>query len=121
WAFARTRTSVTPEASTARTGWWIWPMGCHEHASDAPRRPVHAQSVYGAFGRQEAVMRPAVVCAAILGSIMAGTARAADVELLGQPCRAKQVLGTCLVTDRQDGRERLVMLNDNESSHCELL
>ncbi|MBI4578049.1 MAG: hypothetical protein HY718_00010, partial [Planctomycetes bacterium] len=42
-------------------------------------------------------------------------------ELLGQPCRAKQILGSCIVTDRHDGRERLVLMNDNEAYGCELL
>lgn len=31
------------------------------------------------------------------------TTRAASVELLGQPCRSKQVLGACVVTDCKDG------------------
>ncbi len=51
----------------------------------------------------------------------ASTVPAAGVELLGQPCRAKQILGACVVADRKDGRERLVLLNDNETFGCELL
>lgn len=47
--------------------------------------------------------------------------RAADVELLGEPCRARQILGTAVVRDRGDGRERLLLLNDNEVYHCEIL
>jgi len=42
-------------------------------------------------------------------------------ERLGEPCRAKQILGSCIITDREDGRERLVLLNDNEAHGCELL
>ena len=30
-----------------------------------------------------------------------------DYERLGQPCRARQVLGGAVVRDRKDGRERL--------------
>lgn len=46
---------------------------------------------------------------------------ASTIENLGQPCRAKQILGASLVIDRQDNRERLILLNDNETYHCELL
>jgi hypothetical protein len=61
-------------------------------------------------------------CALLIAAgTRATSAPASAVELLGQPCRAKQVLGACVVTDRKDGRERLIMLNDNETSGCELL
>jgi hypothetical protein len=54
--------------------------------------------------------------------IIAAPAFAAEaVRKLGQPCRAKQILGAALVVDRQDGRERLILLNDNETYGCELL
>ena len=42
-------------------------------------------------------------------------------ELLGEPCRAKQVLAGRVVTDRTDGRERFVLTNDNETKGLELL
>ena len=43
------------------------------------------------------------------------------IEHLGQPCRAKQILGAAVVTDREDGRERLILLDDNETYHVQLL
>lgn len=46
---------------------------------------------------------------------------AGKIENLGQPCRAKQILGASVVIDRQDHRERLILLNNNETYHCELL
>lgn len=49
------------------------------------------------------------------------TTQPTAVEHVGQPCRAFQILGTCLVTDRHDGRERLVLMNNNETYGCELL
>ncbi|HOE13019.1 MAG TPA: hypothetical protein PLQ35_04365 [bacterium] len=55
-----------------------------------------------------------------LGFISSGV-YAASLEPLGQPCRAKQVLAGIVVTDRQDGRERFVLANDNETRGCELL
>ncbi len=60
-----------------------------------------------------------VSCLAVM--LLAPFAPAGEVELLGQPCRAKQILGTALVTDRADGRERLFLLNDNETYHCEII
>jgi len=41
--------------------------------------------------------------------------------LLGQPCRAKQVLGGTVVRDRTSGREVLALANMNEVSGCELI
>lgn len=58
---------------------------------------------------------------AACGPVSKAASPTAGVEHLGQPCRAKQVLGACMVTDRKDGRERLVLLNDNETFGCELL
>lgn len=67
-------------------------------------------------------MRRIVFLLSICGWILPTVdARAADIEKLGQPCRARQILGSAMVTDRQDGRERLILLNDNEAAHCELL
>lgn len=40
---------------------------------------------------------------------------------LGQPCRAKQVLGGTVVRDRATGRELLALANMNEVSGCELI
>jgi hypothetical protein len=40
---------------------------------------------------------------------------------LGQPCRAKQVLGGTVVRDRTTGRELLALANMNEVSGCELI
>ncbi|HQO35291.1 MAG TPA: hypothetical protein PLG59_11560, partial [bacterium] len=55
-----------------------------------------------------------------LGLISSGV-YGASLEPLGQPCRAKQILAGIVVTDRQDGRERFVLANDNETQGCELL
>jgi len=43
------------------------------------------------------------------------------LELLGQPCRAKNILSTCMVKDRATGREMFVLADMNENSHAELL
>ena len=40
---------------------------------------------------------------------------------LGQPCRAKQVLGGTVVRDRSTGRELLALANMNEVSGCEFI
>ncbi len=40
---------------------------------------------------------------------------------LGQPCRAKQVLGGTVVRDRDTGRELLALTNMNEVTGCELI
>lgn len=45
---------------------------------------------------------------------------ASSVELLGQPCRAKQILGSGVVVTAE-GREWLVLTNMNEVFHMELL
>ncbi|HZO89332.1 MAG TPA: hypothetical protein VFB38_13445 [Chthonomonadaceae bacterium] len=62
----------------------------------------------------------AVLCAALIVG-MGGRAVASDVEYLGEPCRAKQVLAGRVIVDRADGRERLVLTNDNETQGAELL
>lgn len=40
---------------------------------------------------------------------------AASCQHLGQPCRSLAPVATCMVTDRADGRERLVLTNTNEA------
>lgn len=52
---------------------------------------------------------------------VSGRVNAAVLELLGQPCRAKNILATCIVKDRASGREMFVLSNMNENSHAELL
>ncbi|MDH7480419.1 MAG: WD40 repeat domain-containing protein [Armatimonadota bacterium] len=49
------------------------------------------------------------------------TATAAKIEPLGQPCRAKNILSTLMITDRETGRETLVLGNTNEATHMELI
>ena len=44
-----------------------------------------------------------------------------DVEHLGQPCRARNVLAGRVVTDRSSGREMLVLANMNDESGAELI
>jgi len=44
-----------------------------------------------------------------------------NIEHLGQPCRAKNILSGQMVIDRQSGREVLVLCNTNEYSHMELI
>jgi len=63
----------------------------------------------------------AVTTSLVVGLLLTPLAWGAEIEPLGQPCRAKQILGTAVVTDRQDGRERLLLLNDNETYHCEVI
>jgi hypothetical protein len=43
------------------------------------------------------------------------------VEKIGQPCRAKQVLGGCIVRDPKSGAEWFAIINMNESSGAELI
>lgn len=52
---------------------------------------------------------------------MVGAEPPASIELLAQPCRAKNVLATRVVVDRADGRERFVLTNMNEDTGCELI
>lgn len=52
---------------------------------------------------------------------IASTVNAATLELLGRPCRAKNILATCIVKDRATGREMFVLSDMNENSHAELL
>lgn len=68
-------------------------------------------------GRRTAGMLMALGMAAWMET----AAMAATVEHLGQPCRAKQVLAGRVVVDRTDGRERLVLTNDNETHGSELI
>lgn len=44
-----------------------------------------------------------------------------DIEHLGQPCRARNILAARVVTDRSSGREWLVLSNMNEMSGAELI
>ncbi len=60
----------------------------------------------------------------IAGAVLAcvGSANAdAKLELLGQPCRAKNVLASCVVKDRATGRDMFVLSNMNENSGAELI
>lgn len=43
------------------------------------------------------------------------------MELLGHPCRARQILAGCVLRDRRDNRERFVLANMNENAGAELL
>ncbi len=52
---------------------------------------------------------------------VAGGAEAARLELLGQPCRARNVLASRVVKDRATGREMFVLSNMNENSGAELI
>lgn len=72
------------------------------------------------------IARAVPVTALILLSAGRGVAEPAAsrpyrIEHLGQPCRALQVLAGRVVVDRADGRDRLVLVNDNESQGAELL
>lgn len=51
----------------------------------------------------------------------AEAAPGAGIELLGQPCRAKNVLSGCAVVDRADGRERFAVANMNETGGAEII
>ena len=53
--------------------------------------------------------------------IGAATAETGLVRHLGQPCRARQIFASLLITDRQDGRPRLALCNMNEVSGMELI
>jgi outer membrane protein assembly factor BamB len=59
-------------------------------------------------------------CAASV-ALAGTTTAAAQIETLGQPCRAKQVLAGRVVTERRDGHEWFVLTNDNETHGAELL
>lgn len=45
----------------------------------------------------------------------------ASLEPVGQPCRAKNVLAGCVVTDRATGREQFVVSNSSEEAGLELI
>jgi hypothetical protein len=63
--------------------------------------------------------------AAILVMMLAASAacRAADIELIGQPCRSFNVLAGRVIAGAEGaaGAERLVLTNMNETSGCELI
>ena len=63
------------------------------------------------------------VAMALLLTTLSGVAGNADikVEKIGQPCRAKQVLGGCVVRDPESGREWFAITNMNEVSGAELI
>ena len=56
-----------------------------------------------------------------LATVAGGVNAAAKLELLGQPCRAKNILASRVVKDRATGREMFVLANMNENSHAELI
>jgi len=57
----------------------------------------------------------------VVFSALVATAASAEIESLGQPCRAKNVLSGRIVTDRKTGREMLGMVDMNETTGAELL
>lgn len=62
----------------------------------------------------------AMCCAAVVALTAAG-ATAAQLEHLGRPCKAKNILAGLIVVDRSDGRERLVLSDTNEDSGAKLI
>lgn len=64
-----------------------------------------------------------MMCRAILVLSLIGAvaAEGAEIVSLGQPCRAKNILSSCIVTDRSDGRERFVVANMNEDTGAEII
>jgi hypothetical protein len=69
------------------------------------------------WGKTISMLITGIALAATAGGVNA----AAKLELLGQPCRAKNILATCIVKDRATGREMFVLSDMNESSNAELL
>lgn len=61
----------------------------------------------------------ALTCVAAM--VVAAAGLPANVERLGQPCRAKNILSGRAVTDRTTGREMLAMVNMNEDTGAELI
>ena len=62
-----------------------------------------------------------MIAATTILLIAAVGANAAKLELLGQPCYAKNVLATALVKDRATDKEWFVLSDMNEATHGELL
>lgn len=58
---------------------------------------------------------------ALMAAMLVAGGASAKVELLGQPCRAKNVLSSIVATSPKDGTEYLIMQNMNEDSGAELL
>ena len=56
-----------------------------------------------------------------IGVLLAAGATAAELEHLGQPCRAKNILSGRVVVDRTTGREMLVLGDTNEGAGLELI
>ena len=62
-----------------------------------------------------------VIACALGNAGLASLAAEEGYVTLGQPCRAKQVLGGTVVRDRDTGRELLALTNMNEVTGCELI
>ncbi len=60
-----------------------------------------------------------ILAVVVAASLAVGAS--ADVEHIGQPCRARNVLAGRTVTDRASGREWFVLTNMNEDTGCELI
>lgn len=60
-----------------------------------------------------------LACAAL--AAIGSAEGAAKLDLLGQPCRAKNILAARVVKDRATGREMFVLSNMNENSGAELI
>lgn len=64
----------------------------------------------------------AAIAATLIGGVMqAQPDRPGRATLLGQPCRARQVLGGTVVRDRKTGREMFAVTNMNEAQGGELI
>src|ERR1051325_4770695 len=63
--------------------------------------------------------RRAITAALLLSSWLAPAWSA--VELVGQPARAKNILGAIAVTDPTSGKDIIVLSNNNEASNGALL
>ncbi|MCX7919377.1 MAG: hypothetical protein N3A72_07180 [bacterium] len=48
-------------------------------------------------------------------------AKSNNIEYLGQPCRAKNILSTLMVTDPKTGKESFVLCSSSEAAHIELI
>jgi len=66
-------------------------------------------------------IRTILIAAVILFITQSHEAGAYSVVWIAQPCRSKQILGGCVAIDPVDGRERLVLLSNNEIHGCEMI
>lgn len=57
----------------------------------------------------------------VISLLLVSVAAQSEIVKLGQPCRAKNVLASRLVTDRKTGKEWFVLSNMNEHSNMELI